>query len=75
MIISITIIIIARYHKIRPHYHKIDFRNVSMCALGILGPSSDSMLCMMKELSTIITNSNHQENNEHCSEAHVLCIL
>ena len=37
-------------HDLKSQYHKINFINVSMGALGILESSSDSILCMMKEL-------------------------
>ena len=35
---------------LKPRYHKINFVNISMGALGILESSSDSLLHMMKEL-------------------------
>ena len=37
---------------LKPRYHKINFVNMSMGALGILESSSDSLLHMMKELGT-----------------------
>ena len=59
--------------RVKPQYLKINFINVSMEALGIFESSSDSMICMMKELDNDDITKNEIINKIIAVSIAVMC--